>query len=73
MQEIIQEPLEQKKKINIKGLFNKASGRFGISWQIGNKEFFVGVSMQTVEIDRVVKIKTSNFKLHSGSGRVLDL
>jgi hypothetical protein len=48
-------------------------GRIGISWQIGTKEFFVGVSMQTIEIERVIKIKKSVFKLHKGSGRVFDL
>ncbi len=73
MQQVIQETVEPKKKIDIKGFFQKASGRFGISWQWRNKEFFIGVSMQTIEVERIVKIKTSKFKLHQGEGRVLDL
>lgn len=74
MHEVIQDPIEEpKKKIDIKGLFQKASGRFGISWQVGNKEFFLGVSMQTIEVERTIKIKNSTFKLHKGEMRVMDL
>lgn len=87
MQEIIREPIKKagwredvKEKVNVVaggvsrmvGLFGKG-GRFGISWQVANKEFFIGVSMQTIEIERVIKVKSSVLKLHQGEGRVVDL
>jgi len=80
MQEVIQEKVRKpkwgdevkEKTKKVVGLMGQG-GRIGISWQIGTKEFFVGVSMQTIEIERVIKIKKSVFKLHKGSGRVFDL
>lgn len=80
MQEVIREEIKKpkwgdeikEKTKKVVGLMG-AGGRIGISWQLGNKEFFVGVSMQTIEIERLIKIKTSRFKVHSGSGRVLNL
>jgi hypothetical protein len=80
MQEIIQEPVKVVKwndgiKEKVKSVVSLlgVGGRIGISWQVGNKEFFLGGSMQTIEVERVIKIKNSNFKLHQGESRVVDL
>jgi len=80
MQEIIQEPIRKpkwgdevkEKAKKVVGLMGQG-GRIGISWQVGNKEFFLGGSMQTIEVERVIKIKNSVFKLHDGKSRVVDL
>jgi hypothetical protein len=80
MQEVIQEPIRKpkwgdeikEKTKKVVGLMGQG-GRIGIAWQIGNKEFFLGGSMNVIEIERTIKIKNSVFKVHRGKTRVLDL
>jgi hypothetical protein len=66
-----------KKEIFFKKIFKADTpnlmGKFGLSFSVGKKEFFIGVAVANIEVERVIKRKKQKVITHEGIGRIVDL
>lgn len=69
--------VKKKREFSLRRIFKinapNLMGKFGFSFSIGKKEFFVGVAVANIEVEKVVKRKKQKVFLQEGSGRVFNL
>lgn len=58
------EPVKKQKKYTFK--LPELSGKFGLSFNVGKKEFFIGLAVATIEIETVVRKRRSKVFIAKG-------